>query len=186
MASTLAQVVEELNSVLAPESQLKPWEKSDKVLTLVADFLIQALARNTDKGRVGVLMVIPGSNHLTFAYPRHLAKGNVIPIDVNSFAGRCLTRKEVLVENSVASEPHLDFYERVRDSAGRTASIQKMITAPLVTAEGRAIGVIQVSRVGTTPPEAGPDFTPMDANNLAKGCKILAPYIARAWTRERP
>lgn len=185
MAVKLADVVEEMKAVIVAGAQYQSWERSDRILSLSAEFLLKALARDETTGRVAILMLLPEFNQLTFAYPRYLAQGNTLPVDHESFAGRVLLRKEMLIENNVPDEPHKDFFERIPDESGNIRPIQKMLAAPLVNPEGNAIGVVEVSRTGNSAAEAGPDFTSQDAANLGKCCKVFTQFIAKTWTRER-
>jgi hypothetical protein len=181
MAATLREVISEMKTIL--RSEASPAARRDRILELVAGFLVKALARDEDRGQVAVLMAIPEARQLTFAYPPHLARGNVLPIDRDSFAGRVVLEKRPLVENQVPDEPHKDFFERIPARGREVRPIQKMIAAPLLGGDGEAIGVIEVSRTGASPSEAGADFTPVDARNLEKCCRAFAPFVARTWTR---
>jgi hypothetical protein len=51
-----------------------------------------------------------------------------------------------------------------------------MISAPILL-DGKVIGVIQVSRKGSTPHIAGPDFTAEDLGNILALCKPLGKML---------
>ncbi len=91
--------------------------------------------------------------------------------------------KQVLVENNVPKQPHKEFFERIPDPDGSVRQIQKMVAAPLLNAQSKAFGVIEVSRTGRDLASAGADYSPVDGENLAKCCQAFAPFIARTWTR---
>ncbi len=182
MALKLADVVENMKRVLARDPSR---DCSGEIMGLAADFLLKALARDLDKGRIAILKAVPDDERLTFAYPPHLARGNTLPIDRESIAGRVAILRESLAENNVPAEPHKDYFERIPDERGTVQTIQKMIAAPLVV-DGEAIGVVEVSRAGPTPEDAGPDFTARDAENLGKCCRAFAPFIAKSWRAGRP
>ena len=184
MAVMIKDVVAEMKAILAAGDRLQPWQQSQKILELAGGFLVEALA-GKGRGQTAILMADRDRSHLTFAYPEHLARGNVLPIDQNSFAGQVVLKRSVLLENSVPEEPHKDFFERIPDPTGEVRAIQKMIAAPLLDAEGEVIGVVEVSRTGRE--SAGPDasFTSKDAENLEKSCRVFAPFIARTWTRNK-
>lgn len=184
MSLKLLDVVEEMKKLLQSAAGGPTDTVSERILEMAGDFLVKALVRDPEKGAVAILMLVPADEQLTFAFPRHLARGNTLPVDEDSFAGRVVLRGQVLVENRVPQEPHKDFFERIPDERGTVRSIQKMVAAPLVV-DGRAIGVVEVSRTGATPAEAGPDFTPRDGENLGKCCRAFAPFIARTWTPAR-
>ncbi len=181
MALRLRDVIEEMKTVL--RSDQTPEQQCARVLKLLAGFLVPALARDVDRGQAAVLMAIPGESQLTFAYPPHLARGNVLPIDRDSIAGRVVLGKRALIENQVPDEPHKDFFERIPARGQEVRPIQKMIAAPLLDAEGEPFGVIEVSRTGSTPAAAGADFTREDAKNLDQCCRAFAPFVARTWRR---
>jgi hypothetical protein len=182
MAAKLSEVVEQMKGVL--QEPLDPEKRAAKVLEMASEFLVRALARDPERGRIAVLMVVPDRQQLTFAYPEHLARGNVIPMDRESFAGKVVLGKRTLIENNVPEEPHKDFFERIPDprGSGGAQPIQKMIAAPLLGREGDAIGVVEVSRIGRTAAEAGKDFTATDGQNLEKCCRAFSPFIARVWS----
>lgn len=182
MALKLADIVKAMKEVVvAPEADLSG-QQGKKILAMAADFLLRALARDLENGLVAILMVRPERDQLAFAYPFHLTRGNTLPVDRDSIAGRVVLTAKPLVENRVADEPHKDFFERIPDAAGTVRPIQKMIAAPLATADGQVIGVVEISRAGPTPGAAGPDFSARDAENLGTCCRAFAPFIARTWT----
>ncbi|MCP3959618.1 MAG: GAF domain-containing protein [bacterium] len=185
MAVRIKDVVDEMKTVISAGDRYEPWEKSRKVLELAGEFLVAALAGTSRKGQAAILMVDDDGSHLSFAYPEHLARGNTMPIDPNSFAGQVVLKRAVLLENGVPDEPHKDFFERIPDPEGEVRTIQKMIASPLLGAGGKVIGVVEVSRTGRE--SAGPEanFTEQDVKNLEKSCRVFAPFISRTWTRNR-
>lgn len=180
MALKLSDVVENMKQVLGASARDAAPGSSEKILELAADFLLRALVRDLDNGRIAILKVLPESEQLAFVHPRHLARGNTLPLDRDSFAGRVAILQQPLLENKVPEEPHKDFFERIPDERGTVRPIQKMIAAPLVL-NSEAIGVVEVSRAAATPEAAGPDFTVRDAENLVKCCRAFAPFIAKSW-----
>ncbi len=183
MAANLKDVVAKMNAVIAAGEV--PQIRSGKILKLAGDFLAAALAGEARNGQAAVLMVDPDLEHLTFAYPEHLARGNTLPIDRDSFAGRVVLQKAVLLQNNVPDEPHKDFFERIPDPSGEVRPIQKMIASPIFGREGNVIGVVEVSRTGSDSASRGANFTPQDVKNLEKSCRVFAPFIAQTWVRER-
>lgn len=175
----LAEVVTEMKAVLAQP------KGADRVFELASDFLVRALAKNTESGLVAVLKVELEYQQLTFAFPAHLAFGNFLPLDRDSFAGKVVLSKNTLIENQVAKEPHKDFFERIPGDGGTIQPIQKMVAAPLVNRQGEVFGVVEVSRTGATRDAAGEDFTPRDAQNLETTCRAFAPFFAHIWSHRR-
>ena len=54
--------------------------------------------------------------------------------------------------------------------------IQKIMSAPLI-ADGKVVGVVQISRKGKNGPAAGPDFTIKDLTALMATAGILAKAV---------
>ncbi len=185
MAVRLKDVLAEMNAVIAAGNGLEPRVRSSKILELAAGFLATALAGEARKGQTAILMVDPDLEHLTFAFPEHLSRGNTLPIDRDSFAGRVVMQKAVLLRNNVPAEPHKDFFERIPDPDGEVRPIQKMIASPLFGREGEVVGVVEVSRTGRENAGSEANFTRKDVANLEKSCRVFAPFIARTWTRDR-
>lgn len=185
MAVKLKDVLAEMKAVLAAGEEYTAQQRSRRMLQLAGEFLSAALGGTDCNGQTAILMVDRDLDQLTFAYPEHLADGNVLPIDDKSFAGQVVMKKSALLENSVPQEPHKDFFERIPDPSGSVRSIQKMIASPLFGAEGQVIGVVEVSRTGEEAAGAKANFRPQDVTNLEKSCRVFAPFIARTWTRER-
>jgi len=183
MAVKLKNVVEDMKAMIAAGDRHSPAERSSKILQLAGDFLTAALAGQAHNGRTAILMVDADGSHLSFAFPQHLARGNVMPIDHKSFAGRVVLKKAVLVENSVPDEPHKDFFERIPDPAGRVLAIEKLVASPLFGRDGKVIGVVEVSRAGSESAGAEANFTSRDAVNLEKSCRVFAPFIEATWAR---
>lgn len=181
----LADVVEKMKAVVAASGPGQEVNRSRQVLDLAGGFLVRALARSEERGQVAILMLDPDLGQLVFAYPQHLARGNFVPVDKNSIAGRVMLDAQVLIQNNLPNEPHRDFFERIPSPEGKPRPIQKMAAAPLLGQDGKPIGVVEVSRTGTTPAEAGEDFTSVDGDNLVKTCRVLAPWLARTWVREK-
>ena len=55
-------------------------------------------------------------------------------------------------------------------------------SAPMLDGAGEVIGIVELSRTGSSPADAGADFTSVDGANLEKCCKVFAPFVARTWT----
>ncbi len=185
MAVSLKDVVAEMNAVIAAGDRYEPQARSGRILQLAGDFLAAAFADQESNGQAAILMVDPALQQLTFAFPEHLARGNTLPIDRNSFAGQVVLQKAVLMQNNVPDEPHKDFFERIPDPSGEVRPIQKMIASPLLGRDGAVIGVVEVSRTGGDSVGSHANFTPQDVKNLEKSCRVFAPFIAQTWVRER-
>jgi hypothetical protein len=131
---------------------------------------------NVQADEVAVLKVDKQS--LIFAYPTKLGHVGSVPINASSsIAGRTATTKRAEIINNFAQTKHASVFESVDLGAKPKASapgdkvdkhahvIQKLMSVPVVTPAG-VVGVIQISRKGTSAPAAGPDFTPQDLQKL--------------------
>ena len=131
---------------------------------------------NVQPDEVAVLKVDKQS--LTFAYPTKLGHIGSIPVNSSSsVAGRTATTKRAEIINNFAQTKHASVFESVDIGAKPKPStpgdkpdkhahvIQKIMSVPVVTPAG-VVGVIQISRKGTSAPAAGPDFTPGDLQKL--------------------
>ena len=185
MAVKLKDVLAQMKAVVATGGG-DPSARASKILELAAEFLAVALAGEQRNGQTAILMVDSALEHLIFAYPEHLARGNTLPIDRNSFAGQVVLQKAILLQNNVPAEPHKDFFERIPDPDGEVRAIQKMIASPLLGREGEVIGVVEVSRTGRESAGRDADFTQQDTVNLEKSCRVFAPFIAETWARRNP
>lgn len=146
--------------------------------------LLVAAAQDTFTLRpdeVAILFVSPDGAMLTFAFPPELAAGgsNTFPVSVPSLAGRAVAEGVSICSNQAPEEQHLGFYERVAVQGIRPLPIQKMLAAPLTGPGGEVRGVVEVSRRGGDPAEAGPDFGPEDAPRLERLAALAAAALAR-------
>lgn len=116
--------------------------------------------------------------NLVFAYPAKLHNVGSIPLNTSgSVAARTATSKRAEVINNFAQIKHTSIFEAVELGPHKPAQlampgqhaekhvIQKLISAPVMGPAG-VLGVIQVSRKGTSAPTAGMDFTPADLQKL--------------------
>ncbi|HTM58801.1 MAG TPA: GAF domain-containing protein [Burkholderiales bacterium] len=114
---------------------------------------------------------------LTFAYPTKLGHIGTIPVNASSsVAGRTATTKRAEIINNFAQTKHASVFESVNlggkkevilgaEKGESQHVIQKLMSVPVVTPAG-VVGVIQVSRKGSSAPSAGADFTPADLQKL--------------------
>ena len=74
--------------------------------------------------------------------------------------------------NNFSNVRHASVFEGVKAESLNASTIQKIISAPIL-ADGKVIGVIQISRKAPTLAEAGPDFTSDDLAKILAICKPL-------------
>jgi len=116
---------------------------------------------------------------LSFACPTYLVNSGMIPVSsTEAFTASIYRTGRGIVENSLQQQKHLGIFEIIRTPEGKIMPVFKMIGA-LIEYEGEKIGVIEVSRRGLSPGDAGEDFTESDLQFLEKTIKILAPFLKR-------
>ena len=134
---------------------------------------------------VGILRI--EKQNLVFCYPSKLHSVGSIPLNTStSVAVRTSNSRRAEVINNFAQIKHTSVFEAVQlsGSGGPAAGggdkpdrhlhvIQKLMSAPVVGANG-TLGVIQISRKGTSAPSSGADFTPGDLQKLVAAAAALA------------
>src|SRR5579864_8115255 len=129
--------------------------------------LIPEISKNfavkTDE--VAILHLVQNNNVLAFLYPIKLQKVGSIPMtNTVSLAVRTAREKRPEAINSFATQKHPTVFEAVDLGVEHNKEknpIQKIMSAPLI-ADGKVVGVVQISRKGKNGPAAGPDFTIKD------------------------
>lgn len=128
---------------------------------------------------VALLVLTTTGNTLKFVWPEPLYKGNaVLPAThKNAVASAVLQARKGKVDNRMAESRHLKFFENVKGLETSGVPIQKMVALPVMVGDN-PIGVVEVSRKGRTAEEAGPNFTPEDAQKLLALAKEFATGLA--------
>lgn len=117
---------------------------------------------------------------LKFLYPVELQAAGSIPLSGSAVAARTATTKKADIFNNFARVPHRSIFETIKLRDGEAPQkIQKLMSAPIFGGDGEVIGIVQVSRKGDTPREAGPDFTRENLEMLQEAAKTIAVYIAK-------
>jgi len=166
LTAGLAKLVEEA----AKSSQ---WMNSSEVIEKLAAELAKTFQVKLDE--VAILHVTHGGSVLSFIYPFKLQKVGSVPMSSTaSLAVRTVREKRPEMINNFPAQKHATVFEAVKLSEETKGSpIQKIMSAPLIS-EGKAVGVLQVSRKGKDPPSAGPDFAIKDLTTLMTTAGILA------------
>jgi hypothetical protein len=129
---------------------------------------------------VAILAVSTKWKHLHFLVPEALRNVGFIPLSSNSaLAAKTVREIRPDIDNNFSAARHANIFENIKLAGESTAPIQKIISARILQ-DGKVIGVIQVSRKGTTPAAAGPDFTAKHLGNLLALSKPLAKFVHRA------
>lgn len=118
---------------------------------------------------------------LRFLFPEELRTAGSIPVSsATAVAAHTAITKKVELFNSFTKVKHASIFETVKlgkaDQAdpADSAPIQKLISAPILSGEGRVLGVLQISRKGLDLNLAGADFSLDDLSNLESAAKIAA------------
>jgi hypothetical protein len=117
---------------------------------------------------------------LRFLFPEELKTAGSIPISSSSAvaAHTALTKKVELFNNFVKVK-HVSIFETVKLNQEEATSpdqvtIQKLMSAPILNADDRVLGVIQVCRKGHNLNSCGPDFTLDDLRLLESAAKSVS------------
>jgi hypothetical protein len=145
---------------------------------LIVNSVSHAFGCKTDE--VAILLLTHDGRHLRFIAPRKFSELGTIPVTKrDSIATNVLNRRSGDVINNVPMVKHVSFFESVKIRDKPSGPIQKMISAPLLV-HNQPIGVVQISRKGNTPSEAGPDFTPQDLKRTQDIFAVIGPLLAEA------
>jgi len=128
---------------------------------------------------VAILGFATDERFLRFIVPENLRTVGQIPLSsTNSLASRTVREKRAEIINHFSVVPHASVFEAVPipPELVRGEPIQKIMSMP-VQLEKKIVGVIQVSRKGSTAAEAGPDFTHPQLRELKAIADSLAPCI---------
>jgi GAF domain len=171
MSTTLAAELELLASRMTSE------DAGNEQLSLpsIAERIAKSISVKPDE--VAILAVSERWRHLYFLVPQALRNVGYIPISsVSALAARTARDSRPDIVNDFPAMRHATVFESVKAESLNTSAIQKIISAPILH-DGKVIGVIQVSRKGGSPSEAGPDFTSDDLGRVLAICKPLGKLI---------
>lgn len=127
---------------------------------------------------VAILGLTRDERSLRFLAPDTLRVVGQIPLSSsNALAARTIREMRAEIVNHFYAVPHASVFEAVPVSEDERADpIQKIMSSPIMLGN-KAIGVLQVSRKGKTPVDAGPDFTPLQLRTLKAISDTLAPCL---------
>jgi hypothetical protein len=175
MSTTLNLVseLERIASALSGDASAAP----EVSLTSVAEKIAKSLGVRKDE--VAILGLSTRWRHLHFLVPEALKNVGFIPLSSNSaLAARTARDNRPAIENNFSAARHATVFEGVRIAGDAAEAIQKIISAPIL-AEGKVVGVIQVSRKGPDAASAGPDFLSDDLGKVLALCKPLGKVLQR-------
>jgi hypothetical protein len=169
-----ASLVSELERLASAVDAQKPGEQEIS-LPAVAERIAKTLSVRAEE--VAILAVSVKWRHLFFLVPEALKNVGFIPLSSPSaLAARTTRENRVEVDNRFRDTRHASVFEGVKAETLSADAIQKIVSAPIVFGE-KVIGVLQVSRKGTSPSTAGPDFSSDDVNKIAALCPPLGKLI---------
>src|SRR5580693_4812958 len=121
-------------------------------------------------------------NLLNFLYPIELRAAGAIPVSSSAVAARTARTEQAELFNGFTQVKHFSVFELVKlgDTGLDDQVIQKLMSAPVLAANGEVIGVIQVSRKAPRPAAAGPDFTTDDLEKLESVGRLVGILRERA------
>ena len=128
---------------------------------------------------VAILGLAADERFLHFIVPESLRAVGKIPLSsTNSLAARTARDKRPEIVNNFAVTPHASVFEAVPMPPESMPGdpIQKIMSVPVML-DKKAIGVVQVSRKGDNPADAGPDFAHPQLRELTTIAATLAPCI---------
>ena len=172
-------LVRELEAIGELAETASPQEIFAKAVKTIASFLAKRFA--VREAEIALLLLRPNRQVLRFAHPLEHFRGqtNVFPVNSPGVATKVLRSGRGMIHNDMSQVGHLEMYEWIPTGREKPKEIQKMIAAPLSLGEGEVIGVVEVSRKGETPQEAGSNFTPVELTELTRIGAAMAPWIRR-------
>jgi hypothetical protein len=148
---------------------------ADISLPSIAERIAKNLGVKTDE--VAILARSTHRRHLHFLVPEALKNVGNIPLSsTSSLAARTARDSRPEINNNFYVARHASVFEGVKIGAETSEAIQKIISAPILSGE-KVLGVIQISRKGSSAAAAGPDFTPSDLGKVLALCKPLGKLL---------
>ena len=171
MATSLVSELQRLSDALESESTASV----EIPLGAVAEKIAKNLGVQTDE--VAILGVSTRWRHLHFLVPQALKNVGFIPLTSNSaLAARTARESKPEINNNFSAVRHATVFEGVKAATTRGESIQKIISAPILC-DGKVVGVMQISRKGATPTEAGADFTADELGKVLALCRPMGKLV---------
>ncbi len=170
MATTLLNELEHL------ANELDKNESAVEIpLAEIGEKIAKELGVRADE--IAILAVSTRWRHLHFLVPAALKNVGFIPLTSNSaLAARTARESRPDINNNFSGVRHASVFEGVRTATTSGESIHKIVSAPILF-EGKVVGVMQVSRKGTTTALSGPDFTAEDLGKVLAFCRPLGKVV---------
>jgi hypothetical protein len=118
---------------------------------------------------------------LRFLFPEELKIAGSIPISSSTaVAAHTAISKKVELFNNFVRVKHISIFETIKlnqeeeSTSSDQVRIQKLMSAPILNADDKVLGVIQVCRKGNNLNSCGPDFTLDDLRLLELAAKSVS------------
>ncbi len=129
---------------------------------------------------VAIFTYDPRFEVLRFAWPAHLRATGMVPMaSKSSLVARTVKNRRSYLDNLFHKSAHTFIFEAVSSPDAKTPKpqpIQKILSAPMIL-DDTIKGVIQVSRKGLSPSDAGPDFSQAELDALNQVAAIVAKHL---------
>jgi hypothetical protein len=126
---------------------------------------------------VAILALNTQSKSLKFVIPEKLSFVGTIPLtSTNALAARTARERRSEVVNNFNASRHATVFEAVPLGRRPGDMIQKIMSTPILGA-GKVVGVVQISRKGRSPSDAGLDFSQKDLRTLASLSPTLELFL---------
>jgi hypothetical protein len=150
-------------------------ETSQFSLPAIAERIAKSLGVKTDE--VAILGLSTKWRHLHFLVPESLKNVGFIPLSSNSaLAARTARESRPEINNNFSGVRHATVFEGAKLGGESGEAIQKIISAPILS-DAKVLGVIQISRKGSSSSFAGADFTSDDLGKVLALCKPLGKLL---------
>jgi GAF domain-containing protein len=173
--STTYNLVSELEKLVSALDEARDGAPTNIPLGSVAERIAKDL--NVRRDEVAIMALSTRWKHLYFLAPAELKNVGYIPLSSNSaLAARTARDSRPEIVNNFAAVRHASVFEGVKIGSEGAEAIQKIISAPIL-ADGRVVGIIQVSRKGPNAMNAGSDFTSNELGKVLALCKPLGKLL---------
>ena len=164
----------------APAPDWKELERVVKTETSAVTVCIE-LSRLFRVRQTEVALLRLENGLLRFLFPAELATAGAIPLSSSSaIAAHTASAKKVELYNSFLKVKHASVFESVKlgnpeeNAKWEQPPIQRLMSAPVLDAQGSVLGVIQVCRKGLDLSSSGLEFSLEDLRHLELAAESLA------------
>jgi hypothetical protein len=171
MAARVAAELEEILDRIEKESL-----PLDSLLSQVCQQMANRFGVEEDE--VAIMEIAPSGRFLRFVIPQKLREVGTIPLSsTTALAARTVRERRADVLNNFPIAKHVTVFEGVPLGRGSGESIQKIMSAVIVSGNV-VVGVVQICRKGASLTDSGPDFTSRDLSELQSLNQALSRLLA--------